>query len=98
MLLQSLFSMRLFTFGWDVFTPTENVVYHRYVQYVRVSCIACTLYLLFALCYEHGDAILCYESDKGTKIGWSAPLVQGERNINVFMWAAHVYFCSVFDL
>ena len=33
--MQSLFSMRLFTANWDVFTPTENVVYHRYVQYVR---------------------------------------------------------------
>lgn len=31
--MQSLFSMRLFTAGWDVFTLTEDVVFHRYVAY-----------------------------------------------------------------
>eukprot|EP00208_Stichococcus_sp_RCC1054_P007299 CAMPEP_0206144974 /NCGR_PEP_ID=MMETSP1473-20131121/25992_1 /ASSEMBLY_ACC=CAM_ASM_001109 /TAXON_ID=1461547 /ORGANISM="Stichococcus sp, Strain RCC1054" /LENGTH=419 /DNA_ID=CAMNT_0053541011 /DNA_START=141 /DNA_END=1400 /DNA_ORIENTATION=- len=28
-----LFSVRLFTSGWDVFVPSEQVVYHRYVSY-----------------------------------------------------------------
>lgn len=31
--LQVLYSVRLFTSGVDVYTPTEDVVFHRYVRY-----------------------------------------------------------------